>query len=91
MFADSYEASLFRVDEQVTSRTSSRGTLIRLVLLFAIAALMLVATIALRFWTAANDATLPPIEYGKPQQRSSDLPSQHEERNRLTFPLHPQI
>ena len=91
MFASSHDDSVYCINEQTASRAAFDGTLIRLVSLTAIAAVLLVATMALRIWTAANDATLPPIEYGNNHQRTSETPARDEERNRLTFPLHPQI
>jgi hypothetical protein len=92
MFANSHDEPLFRIDEPAASRASVEAAAIRLAALATIAVAMLVATVALRFWTAANDAKLPPIEFSKSQQHSSNPPSwRHDERHWLTIPLHPQI
>jgi hypothetical protein len=99
MFANSHDeplfqiegGSLFRVEEPAKSRAATGMVAIRLAALAAIAVAMLVATAVLRRWTAGNDAKLPPIEFGKSQQRLSDPSWHHEERHWLTIPLHPQI
>ena len=89
MFANTDDVPRFRVEEPPPpSRT---GGVERLLFLLALAAILLVATIAVRSWTSANDAKLPPYEYTKDTRRASDSTAQPVERDHLTYPLPPRL
>ncbi len=83
-------APCFRIEEPSAPRRSC-GAALRLTLLLAIAGILLLATVALRSWTAANDATLPPFEFASPKRQPTVPPSWHEERDRFKFPAPPRI
>lgn len=80
----------FRIDEPSPPRGSFDAA-VRLTLLLTVAGILLLATAALRTWTAANDAKLPPIEYAEQKRQPSVPPSRHEGRDRFTFPAPPRI
>jgi hypothetical protein len=84
------DAPRFQIDEPSAPRGSFDAAL-RLTFLLAIASILLLATAALRSWTAANDATLPPIEYAKQKRQPNVPPSRHEEHKHFKFPLPPRI
>jgi len=84
------DAPRFRID-QPSSPRGSFDALWRLAFLVGIAGILLLATVALRSWTAANDATLPPIEYAKQKRQPTVPPSRHEERKHFMFPPPPRI
>jgi hypothetical protein len=85
-------APRFRIEEPSPSLPRrSVETALRLTLLLAIASILLLATAALRSWTAANDATLPPFEFAAPKRQPTVPPSWHEERDRFAFPSLPRI
>ena len=90
MFANFDAVPCFRIEEPSAPRRSFDAAL-RLTLLLAVAGILLLATAALRTWTAANDAKLPPIEYAKQKRQPNVPPSRHEERKHFMFPSPPRI
>jgi hypothetical protein len=86
MFADSDEGPFFQFHERRTSDASPAATVERLLFLLAIAAMLLVATVGIRSWTAVNDAKLPPIEYANGEAPLDDSPSWDQKRTYLTLP-----
>ncbi|MEX2091129.1 MAG: hypothetical protein WD971_00555 [Pirellulales bacterium] len=83
-------APRFQIDEPSAPRGSFDAVL-RLTRLLSVAGILLLTTIALRSWTAANDAKLPPIEYAKQNRQPTVPPSWHEERKHFMFPSPPRI
>jgi hypothetical protein len=79
MFAKS-EHRYLQVHGQMAPRETANAASEPLRLLLTIAAILLASAVALRTWTAENEAKLPPIEYARHSTSQRDVPPPHELR-----------